>query len=290
MHQPGGAGRASTNRGLSIEPVTAMSSSLSSATSGEEGTHRALQMNRHSYMSNPHASAPENDPQVPPRDIAGWIVEPIAFPREAGVSPGDVGVGNGSADDASRHAQTASESQLYLLQDRQQQLQQQQQQQQRQEAQSASTVATLVIVSVFTYALYHASVEALVVERSRSFFEGTSGVEEAFHYGRDIASAAKVTFNGSVSGSLGDNEVDGEGFQEAEESPVSMVWGRGVSLVTVSVWQSLSALGTGFIASRFWRRGRKPEPSVLSDADRVSQAFGCCYHLGDWFVITSVDQ
>lgn len=267
MHQPGGAGsgRATNDRGLSIEPVIAMSSSLSSATSGAEGTHRALHMSRHSYMSNPHASAPENGPQVPPRDITGWIVEPI----EAGVSQGGVGAGSGPADDPSRNAQTASESRLYLLQDRQQQ-----QQQQRQEAQSASIVATLIITSVFTYALYHASVEALVEERTRSFFEGASGVEEAFHYGRGIASAAKVTFNGSVSGSLGDNEVDGEGFQEAEASPVSMVWGRGVSLVTVSVWQSLSALGAGFIASRFWRRGRKPEPSVLSDADRVSQAFG----------------
>ena len=265
MHQPGTGGRTPNDRRLSIDPAAAMSSSLSTATSGAGGNHRALQMTRHSSAAAPTVCSSESVPQLPPRENAGWVVEPGAF---------EVG---GAADHPSQLPRTATESHRHRqLQERQQQ--QQQQQQQRQEAQSASIVATLIMVSVVTYVLYRASVEALIQERTRDFFDAGGGttVKEAFQFGTEVAAAVATA---SVGGDgIGDEAAvtagggAGQEFPSPKASPAGIVWGRGVSLVTVSAWQSMSALGAGFLMSRFWRRGRKPEPSALGDADRVSRA------------------
>ena len=57
--------------------------------------------------------------------------------------------------------------------------------------------------------------------------------------------------------------------EEEEEEEEGTEWGKGVSFVTVSAWQSLAALFAGFLMSRFWRRLRRTEARALSDLERV---------------------
>eukprot|EP00904_Undaria_pinnatifida_P009042 jgi/Undpi1/5268/HiC_scaffold_2.g00549.m1 len=68
---------------------------------------------------------------------------------------------------------------------------------------------------------------------------------------------------------LAEEEAESDAKDEEEEEEEGTEWGKGVSFVTVSAWQSLAALFAGFLMSRFWRRLRRTEARALSDLERT---------------------
>ncbi|CAN0040015.1 unnamed protein product [Ectocarpus sp. 12 AP-2014] len=172
---------------------------------------------------------------------------------------------------------------------------------------SAGTIATLILASLLTYALYNASVEALAGQRTRLSIPrhhpstaSAGGASLIGTSGRDVP-AEIVTTGGAAGAATADNTAllededdhlsdGGIGFKVEyyERVPPAVSWrgganggeggdggaavagwGKGVSVVTVSAWQTLAALGVGFLMSRFWRRFRRPEVRALSDAERT---------------------
>lgn len=114
----------------------------------------------------------------------------------------------------------------------------------------AAAIASLIIISVVTYMLYHASMEALVDE---------TGVAWAGTLLAQRTSAGIVGGAGMARGVAGANE-EGD------------TWGRRISVITVSAWQSLAALFAGFVMSRTRRTSswRRVEVRPLGDLERVS--------------------
>ncbi|CAN0425963.1 unnamed protein product, partial [Ectocarpus sp. 8 AP-2014] len=192
---------------------------------------------------------------------------------------------------------------------RQQQQQPQQQQQQSsggggngRGSTSAGTIATLILASLLTYALYNASVEALAGQRTRLSVPrrhpssaSAGGGSLIGTSGRDVP-AEIVTTGGAAGAAAADNTAllqdeddhlsdGGIGYERVPQAvswggganggeggdggAAVAGWGKGVSVVTVSAWQTLAALGVGFLMSRFWRRFRRPEVRALSDAERT---------------------
>ncbi|CAM9544245.1 unnamed protein product [Ectocarpus sp. 4 AP-2014] len=172
---------------------------------------------------------------------------------------------------------------------------------------SAGTIATLILASLLTYALYNASVEALAGQRTRLSLPrrhpssaSAGGASLIGTSGRDVP-AEIVTTGGAAGAAAADNTAlledednhlsdGGIGFKveyyervppavswggganggEGSDGGAAVAgWGKGVSVVTVSAWQTLAALGVGFLMSRFWRRFRRPEVRALSDAERT---------------------
>ncbi|CAB1120918.1 unnamed protein product [Ectocarpus sp. CCAP 1310/34] len=172
---------------------------------------------------------------------------------------------------------------------------------------SAGTIATLILASLITYALYNASVEALAGQRTRLSIPrrhpssaSAGGASLIGTSGRDVP-AEIVTTGGAAGAAAADNTAllededdhlsdGGIGFKVEyyERVPTAVSWGgganggegggggaavagwgKGVSVVTVSAWQTLAALGFGFLMSRFWRRFRRPEVRALSDGERT---------------------
>eukprot|EP00752_Nemacystus_decipiens_P005000 g4546.t1 len=173
---------------------------------------------------------------------------------------------------------------------------------------NATTIATLIFASLLTYALYHASVEALAGQKTSLSFppssrsrRGPAGPSAASTISGDVSASAAaaaaaadnvallggdhhpidsgvnleveeyyhalapaVTWGGAGGGGGG-----GEGGEGFRDSGGKKGWGKGVSVVTASAWQSLAALGLGFLLSRFWRRWRRPEMRALGDAERT---------------------
>lgn len=127
-----------------------------------------------------------------------------------------------------------------------------------------AAIASMVILSLVTYALYHASIEALVDETGTAWW--AAEMSEAQQQAHDASPVYMA--------------VDPDGIP-AQEAPVgedgggsvmfSDGWGPGVSIVTVSAWQSLCALGVGFMASRARRMSawRKTETKTVSPGERV---------------------
>lgn len=118
----------------------------------------------------------------------------------------------------------------------------------------AVTTASLAVVSLVAYAFYHASLEALVDETGAAW------------------AGARSTPIGTGLGplrALGDNANIGIA---PEIKRMNGIWGPGVSLITVSAWHSLAALGAGFVASRVRKvfSWRKAEVRMLTQAERVS--------------------
>ncbi|CBJ27554.1 expressed unknown protein [Ectocarpus siliculosus] len=172
---------------------------------------------------------------------------------------------------------------------------------------SAGTIATLILASLLTYALYNASVEALAGQRTRlsvprrhpssasargGSLIGTSGRDVPAEIGTTGGAAgAAAADNTALLEDEDDHLSDGgigskveyyervppavswgggaNGGEGGDGGAAVAGWGKGVSVVTVSAWQTLAALGVGFLMSRFWRRFRRPEVRALSDAERT---------------------
>lgn len=120
----------------------------------------------------------------------------------------------------------------------------------------ATTIASLVIASIVAYTLYHASMEALVDETGAAW------------------AGARAAGTAPLAGEDGALEGPGQG----EAYGLADGWGPGVSVITVSAWQSLVALAAGFVCSRARRVfpwSRRTEPRPLSAGERVS--FPCCF-------------
>lgn len=292
--------------------LSSSTSSLSAMMALDGGGHHtnsgAGGLQHHHHLHGHHQLPTRCSPRANP----GWVVEPVSLPPQAGMASGALdtgddgscggggGGGNGGGVSALLRSSSPMSDSMHIARhtgsgriishkdsDYQHQHhhqhphhhhnnQQQQHAERRKSAAAAAAIASLTVASVLTYALYHASIEALVDERTGLSFRGdgvagaggglgapqqhveTQDVFNHSSYGR----AATWIASGYGDGG-GDNGGDGGGVLEVAG------WGQGVSVVTVSAWQSLVALAVGFVMSRFWKRGRRPEPRALSDVERV---------------------
>lgn len=134
----------------------------------------------------------------------------------------------------------------------------------------AAAIASLILIYLVTYVLYHISMEALADE---------TGGAWAAHVGTLLAQHASADRSNNGGGDGG-----GDGGGQAVGVMRGGVWGPGVSLITVSAWQSFVALCAGLVMSRAqrksaWRRVAEARPLV--DAERVSVGSGV-EGVGSW--------